>query len=132
MTQHHRFVYILLLIMLGLTSATITNASETNQLVTCDNDSDDIVILQSQCEDPFCKDFKVEIELNRDASVEMSIRTPMGTTVKHLTLGHLKKGRHTIRWDGRDNTGHVVGSGVYVYNVRTQTDEENITLALLN
>jgi len=37
--------------------------------------------------------------------------------VRAIELGHQKSGRHAF-WDGRNNIGEVVSSGVYFYLVK--------------
>jgi flagellar hook assembly protein FlgD len=34
--------------------------------------------------------------------------------VRTLVNGLLEPGRHTVQWDGRDDRGRTLGSGVYV------------------
>src|SRR5262245_49908474 len=48
-----------------------------------------------------------------------------GRLVRRLFEGALTSGEHRITWDGRDDGGQVVGSGVYFLRVRSKTVNEN-------
>jgi hypothetical protein len=42
-------------------------------------------------------------------------------TSRMLSKGLYKVGQHSIIWDGGDDLGAIVGSGVYIYFMRTGT-----------
>jgi flagellar hook assembly protein FlgD len=44
----------------------------------------------------------------------LRIYTVQGILVRTLVNGLLEPGRHTVQWDGRDDRGRTLGSGVYV------------------
>ena len=46
--------------------------------------------------------------------VTLSVYDLAGQLVRPLVAGALAPGHHEVRWDGRDRTGAVVGSGVYL------------------
>lgn len=43
-----------------------------------------------------------------------------GQLVKKLFSDFLKQGRHEFSWDGRNESGHITGSGVYLVRVSSQ------------
>ena len=47
-----------------------------------------------------------------------------------LLDGYRNEGSYTIRWDGRDNAGHDLASGIYLYRFRagTQTDTRKLLI----
>lgn len=45
-----------------------------------------------------------------------------GRHVRSLDLGHLEPGRHEARWNGRDDQGRDVGSGVYFVRLAGPTE----------
>ncbi len=56
----------------------------------------------------------------REASVEVfDVR---GRRVRSLRAGPLPAGAHTVMWDGRDATGRMLPSGVYLVHLRTETE----------
>lgn len=67
---------------------------------------------------PFNPSTTLELELAQDADLTWSIHDLRGAKVRTLVGGHLHAGRHLRRWDGRDDTGAPVASGVYYAVVR--------------
>jgi flagellar hook assembly protein FlgD len=43
----------------------------------------------------------------------------LGQHVRSLVSGRVGEGMHTVRWDGTDENGRAVSSGVYLYRIRT-------------
>jgi flagellar hook assembly protein FlgD len=41
-----------------------------------------------------------------------------GRRVRTLLTGEVGTGNHSVQWDGRDERGSSVGSGVYFYRLR--------------
>lgn len=54
-----------------------------------------------------------------------------GRLVKHLGQGSIDAGVHELRWDGHNNEGEPVASGVYLIALRTadELDSWKVTLA---
>ena len=58
----------------------------------------------------------IDFELAADASVRVAIHDVAGRLLRTLTE-HYMTGRRAITWDGRDESGHPVRSGVYLYRI---------------
>jgi len=50
--------------------------------------------------------------------VSLTIYNTLGQEVRKLELGVLPAGRHQAEWDGRDEKGQVLSSGVYLYRLQ--------------
>ena len=50
-----------------------------------------------------------------DCSVVLTIYNLLGQNVRTLVNGHRDAGYYTVRWDGLNNNGHQVASGLYYY-----------------
>jgi flagellar hook assembly protein FlgD len=50
--------------------------------------------------------------------VTLKIYNLLGQEVKVLVHEVQKPGYYTVIWEGRDNTGHEVGSGIYFYRLQ--------------
>jgi len=50
--------------------------------------------------------------------VELSIFNVKGQKVSTLSNDYLKKGNHSIVWNGKDNSGRLCSSGVYFYRLK--------------
>ena len=50
---------------------------------------------------------------------ELSIYNLKGKKIKTLVNEHLNIGRHSVVWDGKDDNGKHVSSGMYFYRLKT-------------
>ncbi|MBN1884784.1 MAG: T9SS type A sorting domain-containing protein [Candidatus Krumholzibacteriota bacterium] len=62
---------------------------------------------------PFNPSTTITFELPRDARVDLSIYDVRGGHVRTVAGGLLAAGHREARWDGRDEAGNAVNSGVY-------------------
>ena len=53
------------------------------------------------------------------AEVALRIYDLRGRLIRSLVSGERSAGRYSVRWDGRDNEGREVGSGVYIYRIES-------------
>ena len=56
-------------------------------------------------------------------SAELVVYSPMGELVRTFVLGPQNPGKYHIVWDGRDDAGRELGSGVYFYRLKTNPEE---------
>lgn len=73
---------------------------------------------------PFNPKTNIKFELNNDSNAELIITNTQGQLVKTLYSGKLTAGEHRFNWDGTNNHGKRVGSGVYLYRLSTQQKNE--------
>lgn len=53
--------------------------------------------------------------------VSLTVYNTLGQEVQKLELGELPAGAHQVIWDGRDEAGQVLSSGVYLYRLQAGT-----------
>jgi hypothetical protein len=58
------------------------------------------------------------LSLPHEAAVEVQVYDVRGALVRTLARGAFPAGMHTIGWDGRDDQGRRLGSGVYLVRLR--------------
>ena len=67
----------------------------------------------------------IEFSLKREGRTEVSIYNIKGQKVKTLADKNFNSGNHKLIWDGKNNTGKEVSSGIYFYKIeqdgKTQT-----------
>jgi predicted outer membrane repeat protein len=64
---------------------------------------------------PFSDVVNLPVDVPRgDGDVVLTIHNLRGQTVRTLRAGGLGRGRHVLTWDGRDSSGRLVASGVYM------------------
>ncbi len=73
---------------------------------------------------PFNPETWIPYQLSEDADVTLTIYDTNGVVVRRLDLGHKSAGFYesqsqTIHWDGRNDFGEGVASGVYFYQLAT-------------
>ena len=68
---------------------------------------------------PFNPDTLIRFTLAKDADVSVNIYNIKGQLVKTLVNDHRKAGEHQVSWNGIDDNGTPVGSGVYLYRMQT-------------
>ena len=76
-------------------------------------------ILYQNYPNPFNANTYIRYSLDQDSFVELSIFSIEGKKVRTLVDRSASAGLHTILWDGRDDRGVAVSSGVYVYRLKT-------------
>ena len=74
---------------------------------------------------PFNPETWIPYQLNRDTNVMIKIYDISGSTVRSLNLGHKTIGSYMTSataayWDGKNDTGEHVSSGVYFYTLQTE------------
>jgi flagellar hook assembly protein FlgD len=52
-----------------------------------------------------------------------------GQSVRTLVQENQKSGDHSVRWNGENETGGRVPSGVYVYHLKVKTADRTSTLS---
>ncbi len=68
---------------------------------------------------PFNPFTTIEFELQRGGQVELVIFNVRGQKIRTLiNRQRIIRGRHWVQWDGRDESGMVVPSGVYLYRLK--------------
>jgi len=75
--------------------------------------------LGSAVPNPFNPHTLISFSLEMDAEVELVVYDLSGHRVKTLFSGNVEAGRHEALWDGRDDAGHRVSSGMYLYQMVT-------------
>lgn len=68
---------------------------------------------------PFNLSTAIEFTLPHSEKVSLIIYSVTGQKVRELVSGNLTAGEHTAVWDGRDNAGRPVSSGVYLTRLCT-------------
>lgn len=76
--------------------------------------------LRQNYPNPFNSTTVLKYELPETAEIELIIYNNQGQIVRVLGSGRREAGTHQIRWDGRNDTGRLVASGVYLCTFRVR------------
>ncbi len=79
--------------------------------------------LMANYPNPFNPETWIPYQLATSSDVRIAIYDTHGVVVRHLELGHQSEGYYTSRsraayWDGRNDSGERVASGVYFYQLQ--------------
>jgi hypothetical protein len=77
----------------------------------------DVFELSQNYPNPFNPDTKIEFAISTKSFVNLTVYNIRGQKVRTLVDEELDVGWKSVTWDGRDNSGGEVASGVYLYKV---------------
>ena len=66
-----------------------------------------------------------------EAQVELKIYNVLGQLVRTLVEAKMPTGHHRVAWDGRDETGRAVTSGVYFYHLVAGETRKTMKMAVM-
>lgn len=87
--------------------------------------------LQPNYPNPFNPETTIKFSIRNDANVEISIYNIKGQRVKNLVQQDMEKGEHQIVWEGKNEEGQTVSSGVYFYKLLVDGKAEDMRKCLL-
>ncbi|MDO9577346.1 MAG: FlgD immunoglobulin-like domain containing protein [Candidatus Cloacimonadales bacterium] len=85
------------------------------------NGSDEIPVKLSASNypNPFNPTTTISYDLPSDGKIELTIFNMKGQIVKNLVSGTQPAGNYSVNWDGKNEAGDQVSSGVYFYQITT-------------
>ncbi len=89
------------------------------------------VVLTQNYPNPFNSSTMISYQLSMNAKAELRIYNLLGQEVRTLVNGHQNAGVHEATWDGLDNFGRALASGVYVYRLEEGGQVRTRKLVLL-
>jgi hypothetical protein len=108
-----------------ITSNDINNPSQTVLLhiTTVANDDETniptVTRLEGNYPNPFNPTTTIRFAVKEPGQIAINVYNLKGQLVKTLIDSNLKAGYHSIAWNGKDNSGKSVSSGVYLYRMQT-------------
>ncbi len=87
--------------------------------------------LKDNYPNPFNAQTEIQYGLPEPSEVNLSVYNIMGQKVRTLVEGRQSAGVHRVTWDGRNENGETVASGVYFYTIRAGTYIETKKMTLL-
>ena len=79
---------------------------------------------------PFNARTTIEYSLDKDGQINIIVHNILGNKIKTLLSGHKCRGNYKVVWDGTDDDGNSVASGIYFCSIRTE-DEKKCNKMLL-
>ncbi|MBM2846096.1 MAG: hypothetical protein HW407_1408, partial [Bacteroidetes bacterium] len=80
---------------------------------------------------PFNPETTIEFQIPETSPVKLEIIDVLGRSVRILLTGEANPGKYRVRWDGTNDAGMKVASGVYVYRLSAGSYEASRKVVLL-
>jgi hypothetical protein len=80
---------------------------------------------------PFNLETLIKYALPEESEVKIVVYNLLGQKVRVLVEDFQEPGYYTISWDGRNNKGEVVGSGIYFYRIQAGSFTKTAKMSLL-
>ncbi len=87
--------------------------------------------LLSNYPNPFNPETKINYSLAKAGNAKLTIYNIKGQRIKTLVNDHVEAGEHSIIWNGKNEKGSDVASGVYLYRLNTADGVQNKKMLLL-
>lgn len=78
-----------------------------------------VFVLDQNYPNPFNPVTTIRYEVPRNSWISLTVFDVLGRSVRSLVRTVNVAGVHSVSWDGRDDLGRLVGSGVYIYRLVT-------------
>ncbi len=111
---------------LGIPLAKVSGATLTEDIAIPEG-----FILSQNFPNPFNPETAIRFGLPKDERVQLQIIDLLGREVRKLADRDFSAGYHTLVWNGKDNAGNVVPSGVYIYQIVAGAFQEHKKLVLV-
>ena len=80
---------------------------------------------------PFNPLTSIKYEIRVEEHITLSVFNTLGYEVRKLYEGTAKVGFHTIAWDGLNDSGNILPSGIYFCKLQSSTDVRSIKMMFL-
>jgi hypothetical protein len=107
---------------------------EATQPTGLDDDEPELPIsfaLEQNYPNPFNPSTLIVYSIPRRSFVELAVFNLLGERVATLESAMRGAGEHCVEWDGRDDTGESVASGVYLYRLTAEGQAASRKMLLL-
>lgn len=95
----------------------------TANITTVSNDDNSVEIVNSNLSqnypNPFNPETTISFFVSQSSEVEITVYNLKGSKVKTLVRDSFSPGEHSVVWNGLNNQGQEVASGVYLYKMKT-------------
>lgn len=78
--------------------------------------------LQQNYPNPFNPTTEIRYQLPQASWVVLSVFNVAGQRIRSLAEGHQEAGYHVLSWDGKDDAGKEVASGMYLYRIEARPE----------
>ena len=96
-----------------------------------ENEAPNINYFLANYPNPFNPSTTIDFFIQNDSNVELSIYNLKGQKIKILVQDEFNSGDHSIMWNGDDELGKAVSSGIYLYKLNVNGKTEAVKKCIL-
>jgi len=89
------------------------------------------IVLEQNQPNPFISHTWINYSLPEKSNVSLNIFNVNGELVRMLQNGQQPAGKHSVRWNGMNDTGNPVSPGIYFYRLQTEGFSETRKMFIL-
>ena len=89
------------------------------------------ISLRQNVPNPFNPSTTIAFDLPKFAHIQLRILNILGQAVRRLVDDTRSAGRHTVRWNGTNDRGRAVASGIYSYQLQAESFVQTRKMILL-
>lgn len=87
--------------------------------------------LEQNYPNPFNSETRINYSITSEQNVRLEVFDMLGRSVKKIIDGRFLPGKYSAVWNGTDNSGKMVSSGIYFYRMITETEIQSRKMILL-
>ena len=91
----------------------------------------EVTMLYGNYPNPFNPVTTISFRLKSSSFVSLNIYNIRGQKIKSVVSEYMKSGEHRFEWNGKDDDGNSVSSGIYLYRLRTDDYSEVKRMVLM-
>lgn len=76
-------------------------------------------VLQQNYPNPFGSETEINFQVPHNINVKVKIFNILGQEINELADRKFAKGKHSLKWNGRDYNGRKVSNGIYFYQIQS-------------
>ena len=89
------------------------------------------ISLRQNAPNPFNPSTTIAFDLPKFANIQLRVLNILGQAVRRLVDETRSAGRHTVRWNGNNDRGRAVASGIYFYQLQVESFVQTRKMILL-
>jgi hypothetical protein len=88
-------------------------------------------VLKQNYPNPFNPETAIEYSVPKGEHVLLTVYNLAGQRIRTLVDGQQAPGKYTAKWNGRDEKGAIMPSGIYIYQVTADHYKESKRMVLM-
>jgi len=88
-------------------------------------------ILNQNYPNPFNPETNISYQLSEGANIFLIVYDMLGREIRTLVSDYQPAGNYTVAWNGKDESGNIVPSGIYLYSLKLGKSAESKKMVLL-